>query len=86
MLAFNYSLIFVFRSGQTSVNVHTGMHLVAEVQLINVMRIPVDRYVAMEAGGRVISLSRLTPAARVQLPVRALSRMTHPSIPSGSVN
>jgi len=38
------------------------------------------------AGGRVVTHSPLTPTARVQLPDVALSRMTHPSIPSGSVN
>jgi len=38
------------------------------------------------AGGRVVTHSPLTPMTRVQLPDVALSRMTYPSIPSGSVN
>jgi len=38
------------------------------------------------AGGRVVTHLPLTPMARVQLPDVALSRMTLPSIPSGSVN
>jgi len=40
----------------------------------------------LRAGGRVVTHSPLTPTAQVQLPDVALSRMTHPSIPLGSVN